>query len=548
MRKPGLCCAVLILVTGCGAREPGAPAAQLRVLEQPAPVQELRRHVDQFPRTIDPSLSVDEASRRIIEDLFEGLVRLDPAGQVVPGVAASWETSADGLHWTFHLRPDARWSNGEPVSAADFVYAWRRTVDPRTASPSAQAFEPVLNATQITAGKLPPESLGVQAPEPQRLEVQLTGPTAYFPWLLANPFFFPLSAAAVQGGGEQWTRPGKLLGNGAFTLRDYRVGGSITLLKNAHYWDAAAVRLTKVTYYPLGDRAATTARFLAGDLDVTDSVAAEDVRWLRPRVGEQLVIAPYLGTMMFALHVGKPPFDRKRLRQALSIALDRDILARYVLKDVYLPAYNLVPPLPGYPVVLPDWARLPRAQRHALAQRLYREAGYSAQRPLRVELVYPTSSPDVRRMMEALAAMWRTNLGAQVQIYNEEWRVLQQNRSLGAHVFFWYSWIGDFPDPLTFMALFQRDNGQNFGGYANADYDALVGAAAGMLDPAERTRSFVQAERLLNDDAPFVPLYFYTSRHLVKPYLRGWQSNSLDRHLSRDLMLLAHEPLRAGGG
>jgi oligopeptide transport system substrate-binding protein len=540
-----LLCAVVVVVTGCGSGEPPSRIAEYRVLDRPAALQELRRHIDQFPRTIDPSLSTDESSRRIIEDLFEGLLRLDPAGQVVPGVAASWDSSADGLRWVFNLRPDARWSNGELLTAADFVYAWRRTVDPRTASASAQSFAPLLHATQIIAGSLVPETLGVRALDAHRLEVQLQAPTAYFPWLLTNPFFFPLPRSSVEQSGERWTRPENLVGNGAFVLREYRVGGSITLAKNPFYWDAAGVRLTKVTYYALGDRSAATSRFLAGDFDMTDSFAAEDIGWLRARLGAQVVIAPFLGTLMFAVHVGRPPFSSKRLRQALSMALDRDILARYVLKDVYLPAWNMVPPLPGYPAVLPDWARLPRAQRHDEARELYALAGYSAQRPLRVELVYPTSSPDIRRLMEALAAMWRTNLGAEVQIYNEEWRVLQQNRSLGKHALFWYSWIGDYPDPLTFMALFQRDNGQNFGAYANRDYDALVGAAASVVDPATRVRDFTRAEALLNDDAPFIPIYFYTSRHLLKPYLRGWQSNALDRHLSRDLYLLAREPLPA---
>ncbi|MEO7775541.1 MAG: peptide ABC transporter substrate-binding protein [Steroidobacteraceae bacterium] len=538
-RYAALLCATLA-VAGCGERKPPVAVPEYRVLDQPAVVQELRRHIDQFPRTLDPALSEDQSAQRVLDDLFEGLLRLDPQGGVVPAVARRWETSEDGKRWVFHLREDARWSDGAPVTAEDFVYAWRRTADPRTGSPNAQGFLPLVNATQVTAGKLASDQLGVRAVDALTLEVSLEESTAYFASLVTTPYFYPVQRNAVETGGEQWTRPGKLVSNGAFTLRDYRVGGSITLVKNEAYWDAQAVGITKVTYFPIGDRAAASSRFIAGGVDVTDSVAAEDVAWLRKRLGTQLVVAPFLGTMMFAMDVVKPPFDRKPLRLAMTMAIDRDILARYVLKDVYLPAYNLVPPLPGYTPVLPDWARLPRAERHAAAQKLYQEAGYSKQRPLRVELVYPTSSPDVRRMMEALAAMWRMNLGAEVQIYNEEWRVLQQNRRLGLHRFYWYSWLGDYPDPLTFVGLFRAGNGQNFGGYLNADYDRLVNEAEGMLDPQARARTFGRAEALLNEDAPFVPIYYYTSRHLLKPYVRGWQANALDRHLTRDLTLLAH--------
>jgi len=490
-------------------------------------------------RSIDPSISTDVPAAHVLDDLFEGLTRLDERGEPVPGVAASWETSVDGRTWTFHLRP-AQWSNGAPLRAGDFVYAWRRTVDPATASDYAQALAPVTNALAISTGQLPPSALGISAPDERTLRVTLNAPTPYLLSLLTKSYTYPQYEPAVRAHGDDWVRPGNIVSNGAFVLREYVIGGRVTLVRNPRYWDAAHVRLQQVVYLPL-DRAVQTARFFAGELMFTDSFSAEQTAWLRARLGSQVVSAPYLGNFVLGLNAQRPPFAGNRnLRMALTLGVDRETLVRYVRQGLYQPAWTPTPPLPGYQAPVPQWARLPEAERHALARRYYAAAGYSAQRPLRVALHYPTDS-DNRRTYEAVAAMWRANLGAEIDTYNEEFRVQLNERHLKKLSLFHYAWIGDYPDPYTFLQLFQTGFGYNDGGYSNPRYDALLTAAGNEADGARRLQLLAQAEAILDEDVACIPLYYYATRHLIKSYVRGWTSNIQDRNLSQYMYLLEHQ-------
>jgi oligopeptide transport system substrate-binding protein len=531
--------AALLLCAACGQRVEQPPDAPLRPDAATLAAQHLRRQIPQAPRTLDPALNVDISSQRIIDDLFEGLTRVDAAGEVVPALAERWEQSADGLRWTFHLRRNARWSNGDPVTAHDVVFGWRRVVDPATASLSAQQLAPVVNALDIVGGRAPPDRLGIRALDDWTLEVRLVAPTSYFPYLLTNHYYFPLHAATLERHGRAWTRPENLVGNGAFLLESLRINGAIVLRRNDAYWDASSVRLARVTYFPLPDYSSATARYLAGDLDLTDGFLIDDIQRLRARLGEEVRLAPYLGTVMLAMHVGRPPFDSAALREAMTLAIDREIITDKLLRGLYLPANSMVPPLDGYPGVPPAWTALGPAERLARARRLYAEAGYSSERPLRVELAFPTMAPDTRRVLEALTAMWRTNLGADVQLANQEWRVHQQNRRMGQFALYWFAWIGDYPDPSTFLALLQKGNGQNVGGYADARYEALMSEAASSADTPRRMQLFATGEALLNEAAVVLPIYYYQSRHLLRPYVGGWRDNVMDRHLSRDLYLRA---------
>ena len=537
-RWPALALATLAILSACG--RPDAPGGAIHVGTTLAASQQIVRATDAGGvRSLDPSLSTDIPAERVLDDLFEGLTRLGQDGAPEPGVAASWETSADGRLWTFHLRA-AQWSNGAPVQASDFVYAWRRTVDPRTASDYAEALAPVRNALDISRGLLPPSALGIEAPDERTVRVQLNAPTPYLLSLLAKTYCYPQFAAAIRDYGDQWVRPEHIVSNGAFLLREHVIGGRLVLVRNPRYWDAARVRLQQVTYLPL-DRAAQTDRYFAGDLDFTDSFSAEQTAWLRARLGTQVVSTPYLGNFVLGLNVTRPPFAGNRaLRLALTLAVDRETLVRYVRQGLYQPAWTPTPPLPGYTVPLPAWARLADAERHALARQLYAQAGYSAQRPLRAELHYPTDS-DNRRTYEALAAMWRANLGAQISTYNEEFRVQLSERHLKQLTLFHYAWIGDYPDPYTFLQLFVTGFGYNDGGYSNPQYDALLAAAGTEADATRRLQLLAQAETLLNDDVACIPLYYYATRHLIKPYVRGWTSNIQDRNLSQYMYLLEHE-------
>jgi ABC-type oligopeptide transport system substrate-binding subunit len=366
------------------------------------------------------------------------------------------------------------------------------------------------------------------------LAVRLATPTPYFLYLLTNSWLMPLHEPTLRAHGNQWTEAGRMVSNGPFILKSQAINGPVALLRNPRYWNAAAVQLAAVTYFPITDTAAATARFLAGDLDITDRFQVDDIAWLQRSLGSQLRMEPQFGTFMLAMQVSRAPFDDIRLRQALVLALDREIIAGKLLKGLYSPAYGIVPPLPGYPAVLPPWSELSDAARHTEAQRLYAAAGYSSAQPLDVELWYASTDADTRRILEAAVAMWRMNLGATVRLANEEQRVLQQNRAIGKHRLFFFSWIGDYPDPISFLGLLAPGSLQNSMRYRSSAYAQAVQTGASSSDITARYAAYNEAERMQNADAVMVPVYYYRSRHLVRAQLRGWQGNPMDRHASRD--------------
>lgn len=543
---------LLVILLGCSLPWLGACGSQeqtvtggrhIQVSATPAPEkgQVLHREVSAQPGSLDPSLATDVPAMTVLEDLFEGLTTIDQAGTPVPGVASSWQISADSRTWTFHLRENARWSNGAPVTAQDFLYAWHRQVDPATASQYAQALTPIVNAMAIAEGKMPVDRLGVEAPDAHTLVVHLVQPTPYFLWLLTNQYLYPLYQPAIAKWGESWTQPGHMISNGAFEMTGMVINGHITLERNPYYWDARHVRLREVVYSPLSDASATVSQYLAGDLDFTDQLPGAEKDMLQRELGNQVIFAPYFGTAMLSFNLTKPPFQNNpSLRLALNLALDREPLATYVQRGTVLPAYNLVPPLPGYQPEVPAWAKWPDAQRHARARQLYREAGYSEAHPLETVLTYPSGGAGARRFMEAVAAMWQMNLGAKIQIYNVEWKVFLQSEQMKQPTVYWSAWIGDFPDPFTFMQLYQTGFGQNNGGYSNSRFDALITEANGTENLQDRYRLFAQAGAILTQEAPYVPMFYYTSAHLIKPYLKGWTMNTMNRNLSQYMYILAH--------
>ena len=504
--------------------------------------QRLSRTLDDYPRSLDPQLTTDIPSQRVLDDLFEGLVAVSEDGRPAPAVASSWQQSPDGLTWVFHLRSDARWSNDAPLTADDFVYSWRREVDPRTAASYAQALSPIVNALDIIHGRAPPETLGVEATDTHTLTVHLVAPTPYLLDLLDQIYLYPVYRPAIERFRDDWVRPANLVCNGAFTLSEDVIGSRITLRRNAHYWDAAHVALEQVTYYSMPDRAQAALRYLAGEVQFTDSFAASQRPWLKAMLGDQVVNSPWLGTYMLAFNFDIPPFrDNRPLRQALSLSIDRTALTRYLKYDMYEPADTLMPPLPGYRAPHPEWAARDQSGREALARRLYAEAGYSKEHPLRIDISTSIQGSDERHFFEAVAAMWHGVLGAQVGVDESEFKVLLQNRELGRLPLFLDAWIGDFADPLNFLQLFDSRGELDYGRYHSARFDALLDRAAEQPDNAVRHGLLGQAEAVLNEDAAYIPLYYYATRHLVKPYVRGWRSNLLDRNLSRYLFLLEHQ-------
>jgi oligopeptide transport system substrate-binding protein len=512
---------------------------------QAAPMAALRRGNGPEPSTLDAHRCPEVACGNILRDLYEGLVGEDADGRVIAGMAESWQLSADGRRWTFHLREGLHWSNGERLDAGQVVASFRRAFAPATAAPFAQHFDAVANASAVQAGKLPPARLGISAPDARTVVFQLTR-SAALPQLLLLPIAYPVYLPALQEFGAQHTRPGHLVSNGAYRLLAWTPQASLTLGRNGQFRAPAAI--ARVEYLVTEDAASELQRFQAGGLDITETVPPQPLPQLRRRFGAQLRISPYLGSMWLGLNLTRPPLrDNLPVREALSLAIDRDKLTRYITGLGETPAYGVVPPgVSGYaPATLP-WARAPQAQRERLARARYRAAGYSPARPLEIELRYNTSTPH-RRMNLAIASMWREVLGAHVTLRNEEWKVFVGNRKQRVITqAFRGGWIADVDDARNFLANFESGSVTNWSGLADPGFDRLLHAADLAPSPALRAARLHQAEALLLSRQAVLPIYFYASHHLVRPQVLGFRANALDHHPSRFLRLAATAPAGAG--
>jgi oligopeptide transport system substrate-binding protein len=535
-----------LLSVACGQREELQVPVQTAPVggasgQQLAAVQILRRGNGTEPETLDPHRAEGVTAANVLRDLFEGLVTEAPDGTLIPGAAESWTLSDDGLVYTFKLQGKGRWSNGDPVTADDFVYGLRRSADPATLSEYSAILYPIENAAEVVAGTLPPERLGVRAVDAQTLEIRLHAPTPYLLGLLTHASTYPVHRKSVEQHGARFARPGMLVSNGPFRLGEWVVQSHIRLLRNPQYRDDANTTLDEVWYYPVENAEAELNRYRAGELDLTETVPARQIPWLRENLPDELHIAPYLGSYVFGFNTTQPPFrDAPKLRKALALALDREILTSKISGAGELPAYSWVPPVSGYTQQVPDWALWTQAERNAKAQRLYAEAGYSASRPLRMQLLYNTES-NHRRLAVAMAAMWREVLGVETELLNQEWQVfLQTRRSRLDTQLFRYGWIGDYNDPYTFAEILESQHGLNDMGYSNPRYDALLAAAAREGNPVRRMETLAEAERVMLEDMPIVPLYFYVSKKMVKPWVAGMEANIMDHHHSRHLRILEH--------
>jgi oligopeptide transport system substrate-binding protein len=506
-----------------------------------AEVQVLRKENGAEPQTLDPHKAQGVTESNILRDLFEPLVMEAPDGTLIPGVASEWTVSDDGLTYTFRLRPDARWSNGDPVTAHDFVYSLRRGLDPATLSLYASILYPIKNAAEVNRGELSPEKLGVRALDDYTLQIDLSGPTPYFLGLLNHSMAYPVHAASVREYGERFARPGMLIGNGAYVLKDWVMQSHIELVRNEQYRENEKTVIDTVFYYALENTDTVFKRYRADELDFTQSIPSRELAWIRTNMPDEYVQAPYLGSYYFGINVTRPPFgDAKDLRLALSMAIDREIITEKLSGAGELPAYGWVPPVQGYEPQRPEWADWSREQRHAEARRLYAAAGYSEENPLVVEMLYNTSQ-DHKRIAIALASMWKQVLGVETRMLNQEWKVFLQTRAAKIDTqVFRSGWIGDYNDAYTFAELMYSTNEQNDSGWVNAEYDRLLDAAALERDPATRAQLMQAAERILLDEAPLIPLYFYVSKHLIKPWVGGFVPNIMDHTYTKDLYILKH--------
>ena len=489
------------------------------------------------PETLDPHLSTGVPEAHLQRDLFEGLVAEAADGKIIPGTAERWDISADGQTYTFHLRANAKWSNGDPVTADDVVYSFRRLLDPKTASKYAFMQWPLKNGEAFNKGEFKEaEAVGVKAVDARTVQVTLERPTPYYLGLLAHHASYILPRKAIEANAERWTRPGNLVGNGAYKLDAWTPQDRIKMVKNPAYHDAATVKVDEVYYYPTEDQQAEVKRYRAGELDITYRIPADQIGWAKQNVPGETKITPYFGTYYYAFNLTKPPFqDNLKLRQALSLAIDRDALVEKVMRGGEVPAYGWVPPNTlNYTNIQPAAAKMTQAERDALAKKLLAEAGYGPGKPpVEVELLYNTND-DHRRVAIAIASMWDEKLGIKVKPVNQEWKVYLD---LGAQKQFQVrraGWIGDYNDAWTFLELLKGDIGkQNPSGYVNAKYDDLLRKSAATLDLAARAKLMGEAEQIMVDEAPVAPLFHYVSKALVKPYVQGWAPNVQDVHPTR---------------
>ena len=499
----------------------------------------IHRGLSSEPESLDPQKSRSVQAADVLRDIGEGLVGYSAGGELVAAAANRWDVTEDGLTYTFHIRPNARWSNGDTVVAADFAAGLRRLVDPGTAAFYAAELASVVNAPAIVAGEKPSSELGVEAVDDSTLVISLLRPTPYLLSLLTHPSTFPVHRASFADHGDGFAREGNLLSNGAYVLVRWEPGAIIELHRNPHYWNDANTAIDVVRHHVVTQEMAELNRYRAGELHTTSTVPPDNFEQIRVEYADELHIAPTLGIYYYGFNLSKPPFrDNPALRQALSMAIDREVLVEKVTGRGEAPAYSWVPPgTDNYEPPQLSYVNLSQEERNSIARRLYDEAGYGPDNPLRIELRYNTSDTQ-QRIALAVQAMWREVLGVLATPVNVEFQVLlDQMRDAEVTEVFRSSWFGDYNDANTFLAIMQSDSPGNMPRYSNDEYDRLMHAAGEQLDLERRRLYLEEAERVLLADHPVIPLYFYVSKSLVSPVVRGWQDNILNYHYSQHLSL-----------
>ncbi len=473
------------------------------------------------PPSLDPTLAAGTLAAPVIADLFVGLLTKDPASRPVPGCAESWEVSEDGVTYTFRLRRGLRWSDGAPLGADDFVYSFRRLIDPQTASDQAGPFLIIENARAITSGELPPERLGVSAPDAATVVIRLEQPAPYFLEMLGNLQVAPVPRHAIEQHGREWTRPGRMVSNGPYVLNERVPQTHIKLVRNAQFFAADDVRIDEVYWYPTQDLGTSLRRFRAGELDQVLNFPPSELEALLREMPEVVFLTPSLGQYFLVPNMRRPPFDDVRVRKAVSIALDREAITDRLLRNGVTPAWTyLGPDFENYPGIRLADQSLPLAARQAEARRLLAEAGYTAERPLVIRLTYDTQEEN-RKVAVALAGMWQA-IGARTEITNVDFgnlnrQVRTKNFDLARWAFF-----ASFDDAYAFLQVLESDRSNNWPGYRNPEYDQLLKRANREQDATVRAALLADAEQLMMADYPLIPVFNYVRRYLVATRVKGW--------------------------
>ncbi|MDR0217892.1 MAG: ABC transporter substrate-binding protein [Enterobacteriaceae bacterium] len=507
---------------------PGTPLAEK---------QEIVVNNGSFPASLDVHKVESDTELHIIHDFFDGLVYIDHKGQIEPRLAELWETS-DNQTWVFHLRKGVKWSDGSPITAHDVVFSWRRLLDPTMGSPygSYLATAHVINANDILLGKKKAEELGVKALDDFTLEVKLDKPVGYFLQMLIHPTLVPISEKAVQKYGDKWTHPANFVGSGAFKLSEWKINEKVIGVRNKQYWDDKNTVINKVTYVTISSDKADLNRYLAGEIDITRSIELESFASLKKEMGEQVHITPMLSTYFYAFNNQKPPFNDIRVRQALSLAIDRNVIADKVLGQGQLPAYNVMPPnIGGINLTPPEYASWTQEQRVKKAQELLNEAGFNKKNPLKFNLLYNTREIH-KKMAIAVSSMWKKNLGVDAALQNQEWKVMLDNMHEGKFDVIRYAWTADYNSPMSFLDVFLTGNTNNISLYGNSKFDQLTNKAGETND----VKIYQKAIDTLTHDTPIIPVYYYVINRLVKPYVGGFYVSPMDYISTKDLYIIKH--------
>jgi oligopeptide transport system substrate-binding protein len=486
------------------------------------------------PQDLDPHITTGVPEFHILGSIFEGLVNLDPKDlSPLPGAARSWEVSDDGLTYTFHLRNGARWSNGDPLKASDFVFSFQRILSPALGAEYAYMLYSIKNARDFHTSQISDFSLvGAKASDDSTLVIELDKPTPYFLSLTAHHSFFPVNPSIILKHGKidtrgtPWTRPSNLVGNGPFKLTSWEINKIVSVEKNPLYWDSSRVSLNTIHFYPIENNMTEERAFRTGQLHITANLPPQKISWYRENRPEVLRIDPYLGTYYYLVNVNRKPLDNVNVRRALSLAIDRKAITENLLKGGQNPATCFTPPEAGGGYRCDSMVMFDTTE----AKRLLAEAGYGPGNPLPlISLLYNTSETH-HMTAQAIQQMWKKYLGIDVTLVNQEWKVYLSSTHGKNYDIARMGWVGDYDDPNSFLDMWITDGGNNRTGWSNAAYDSLIELASRTADKDSRFAFFREAEKILLSELPVIPLYFYTNVYLLHPSVKGWDPNLLNIH------------------
>lgn len=506
--------------------------------------QRLVRNNGTEPQSLDPHKIEGVAESHLSRDLFEGLVIINDDGEMEPRVAKSWENE-DFIVWRFKLKPDLKWSNGDPITASDFEYSWKRLADPATGSPYASylQYAHIENIDDVILGEKPADDLGVKALDDETLEVRLSTAVPYFPQLLAHTAMSPVPQKVIEKYGDQWTNVGNFVGNGAYQLTQWQVNEFIKLKRNQAYWDNDNTVIDEVLFLPITSEVTETQRYRAGEIDITANIPIDFFQKLQAEIPNEIKVSPYLCTYYYGINNSREPFTDIRVREALKLALDQELLTNRVKAQGDLPAYSFTPPyIAGIEeLTIPEWFNQPMEERSARAKALLKEAGYDESNPLKIKLLYNTSDLH-KKMGVAAASLLKQNADVEMTLDNREWKTYADSRRAGNYDVVRASWCADYNEPSSFLNMMIGDSSVNTVHYKSDEFDQLMRQTLTAKDDQERAHFYQVAEEKLDQDSVIIPIFYFANLRLVKPHVGGYTGkNQLGYYYTKDLYIMDHD-------